>query len=125
MGQGYSNSIFRPSNANAGYGQVPSSEYESTPPSRKPTGDPYWSGYQKQINSITENNYVNIDIENAKIEIKNIEQQITDLNKKLVDNKARLQRLENKLLEINKKGGGGGGKTKLLKRKNKTIKNKI
>jgi predicted RNase H-like nuclease (RuvC/YqgF family) len=117
MGQG-------PSNANVGYGQVRSSDDESTPPTRKPPGDPYWSGYHQQTNSITENGYVKIDIENAEREIKNIEQQITNLNKKLVDNKARLQTLENKLLEINKKGGGGG-KTKLLKRKNKTIKKKI
>lgn len=122
MGQGYSNSIFRPSNANVGYGQVRSSDDDES--TRKPPDDPYWSGYQQQTNSITENNYVKIDIENAEREIKNIEQQITDLNKKLVDNKARLQTLENKLLEINKKGGGGG-KTKLLKRKNKTIKKKI
>jgi len=123
MGQGYSGSIFRPSNA---YGPVRSSEDESTPLNRKTgDGDPYWSGYMQQINSMTEIDYKQITIDNTKRQILNIKQQIIDLNKKLVDSEIYLEKLNEELSEMKKKEKGGGGKTKLLKRKNKTIKKKI
>lgn len=101
-----------------------SSEDESTPPSSKPTGA-YWSGYQQQINSMTEIDYKQITIDNTKRQILNIKQQIIDLNKKLVDSEIYLEKLNEELSEMKKKEKGGGGKTKLLKKKNKTIKKKI